>query len=63
MGEMRNAYKIFVGKPEGKRPDGRPDHRWKDNVRMGIREIGWESVVWVQLAQNSDQWRFLMNAV
>jgi hypothetical protein len=41
---MRNAYKISVGKPEGKRPLGRPRHRWKDNIRMHLREIGWEVV-------------------
>jgi hypothetical protein len=44
MGEIRNAYNILVGKPEGKRPHGRPRHRWKDNIRMDLREIWWEGV-------------------
>jgi hypothetical protein len=47
MGEMRNAYKILVSKPEDKTPFRRPSHRWEDNIRMGIREIGWEAVDWI----------------
>jgi len=54
MGEMRNAYKILVGKPEGKRPLGRHRHRWEDNIRMGLREIGSEGVDWIHLAQDGD---------
>jgi hypothetical protein len=54
MGEMRNAYNILVGKPEGKRPLGRPRHRWEYNNRMYLREIGWEGVDWMHLAQNRD---------
>jgi len=50
MGEMRNACKILVRKPEGWRPLGRPRHRWEDNVRMYLREIGWENVDWMHLA-------------
>jgi hypothetical protein len=49
-GEMRKANKIFVGKPEGKRPCRRPERRCEDNIRIHIREIGWEGVVWVHLA-------------
>jgi hypothetical protein len=63
MGEMRNAYKILVGKPEGKRPLGRPRQRWEDNIRMDLREIGWEGMDWVPLAQDRDQWWTLMNTV
>jgi hypothetical protein len=46
MGEPRNAYRILVGKPEGKRPLGRPRCRWVDNIKMDLREIGWDGVVW-----------------
>jgi hypothetical protein len=52
---MRNAYKILVGKPEGKSPLGRPRHRWEDNIKMDLREIGWEDVDLMQLAQDMDQ--------
>jgi hypothetical protein len=47
---MRNAHSIFVGKPEGKRPLRRPEHRWDDNIRMDLREIGWVGVDWIHLA-------------
>jgi hypothetical protein len=60
MGEKRNAYRVLVGKPEGKRPLGRPRRRWEDNIR---REIGWGGMDWTDLAQNRDQWRALVNAV
>jgi hypothetical protein len=63
MGETRNAYKIFVGKPEGKRPLGRPRRRWEDNIRLGLEELGQEVVDWVHLAQARDQWRAVMNKV
>jgi hypothetical protein len=56
MGKMKNAYKILVGKPEGKRPFRRPRCRWKDNIIMDIREIGWEGVDWIHLAQDRNQW-------
>jgi len=56
MGEMQNAYNSLVGKPEGKRPLRRPKHRWEDNIRLDLREIGWEGVGWMHLAQDSDQW-------
>jgi hypothetical protein len=56
MGEMRNMYKILVGKPEWKRPFLRPRRRWEDNIRMGLREIGWELVHWMHLAQDRDHW-------
>jgi hypothetical protein len=61
MGEKRNARRILMGKPEGKRPLGRPRRRWMDNVRMDLGEIGWDGVVWVNVAQ--DQWRALVNTV
>jgi hypothetical protein len=60
-GGMRNACKIFIGKPEGKRPLGRYRHR--NNIKMDLREIRWKCVDWMHLAQDSDQWRALMNTV
>jgi hypothetical protein len=59
---MRNAQNILVGKPEGKGPRGRPRRRW-ENIRMGIRKMGWECVVWIHLAQDIDWWRTLMDTV
>jgi hypothetical protein len=61
MREKRNAYRILVGNPEGKRPLGRPRRRWVDNIKMDLREIGWDGMV--DLAQDRDQWRALVNAV
>jgi hypothetical protein len=59
MGETRNAYRILVGK----RPLGRPRRRWVDNIKMDIREIGWGGVDWMDMAQDRDQWRTLVNTV
>jgi hypothetical protein len=63
MGEKRNAYRILVGKPEGERPLGKPRRRWVYNIKMDLREIGWEDVDWIDLAQDRDQWRALVNMV
>jgi hypothetical protein len=62
-GAKRNTCRILVGKPEGKRPLGRPRHRWVDNIKMDIREIGWDDMDWMDLAQDRDQWRALVNTV
>jgi hypothetical protein len=62
-GEKRNAYRILVGKPGRKRPLGRPRHRWEDNIKMDLREILWVSMHWIEIAQNRDQWRALVNAI
>jgi hypothetical protein len=59
IGELRNADKTFVGELEGNRLFGRSRRRWEDNIRMGLREIGWRSVNWIHLAQDKDQWRVL----
>jgi hypothetical protein len=63
MGEKRNAYRLLVGKPGGKRPLGRPRRRSVDNIKMDLREIGWDGVVWIDLAQDRNQWRALVNTV
>jgi hypothetical protein len=59
MGEKRT----LVGKPEGKRPLGRPRRTWVDNIKMALREIGWDGVDWMDMAQDRDQWRALVNTV
>jgi hypothetical protein len=58
-GEKRNAYRILVGNPEGKRPLERPRRRWVDNIKMDLREIGWDCMDWIDLAQDRDQWGLL----
>jgi hypothetical protein len=63
MGEKRNAYRTLVGKPEGMRPLGRPRRRWEDNIMMDHREIGWGNMDWIDLAQDKDQWRALVDTV
>jgi hypothetical protein len=63
MGESRNAYRILVGEPEGKRPLGRPRRRWVDNIKIDLREIAWVGMDWSDLAQDRDQWRALVNTV
>jgi hypothetical protein len=63
MGEVRGAYNILVGRPEGKRPLGRPRRRWEDNIKMYLREIGFEDVDWIHWAQDRDRWRALVNTV
>jgi hypothetical protein len=61
MGEMGNAYKILIGKPEGKRPLGRRRLRWEDSIRIDLKEIGRKIVDWMHLAQDRDQWRAVVN--
>jgi hypothetical protein len=63
MGEKRSAYRVLVGKPEGKRPLGRPRRRWEDNIKMDLRNIRWGGMDWTDLAQDRDQWRALENTV
>jgi hypothetical protein len=59
--EKRNAYKIFVGKPKEKRLLGRPRRRWVDSIKMDLREIGWDGMDWLDLAQDRNQWRALVH--
>jgi hypothetical protein len=63
MGKGRGVYKVLVGRPEGKRPLGRPKHRWEDNIKMDIRETGVDVVKWIQLAQDRVQWWAFVNIV
>jgi hypothetical protein len=62
-GEKRNAYRLLVGKPEGKRPLGRPSRRWVDNIRMDLGEVRWGNVNWIGLAKDRNRWRALVNSV
>jgi len=62
MGEGRGVYRVLVGKPEGKRPLGKPRRRWEDNTKMDLQEVG-RGVDWIELAQDRDRWRALVNAV
>jgi hypothetical protein len=59
----RNVYRILEGMPEGKRPLGRPRHRWVDNIKIYLRKIGWDGMDWIDLAQDRDQWRALVNMI
>jgi hypothetical protein len=61
--ETKNAYRILVGKPKGKRPLERPRRRWVDNIKMNLREIGWDGGDWIELAEDRDQWRALVNTM
>jgi hypothetical protein len=63
MGEKRNAYRLLVGKPEGKRPLGRPRHRLVDSIRMDLGEVGCGNVDWIGLAKDRNRWRALVNSV
>jgi hypothetical protein len=63
MGEERNVYKVLVGKPEGKRPLGRPRRRWEDGIRMDLTEIGLVGVDWIRLSQDRDRWRAVVSSV
>jgi len=63
MGHRKGIYRVLVGKPEGKRLLGRPRLRWEDNAKMDLQEVGCEGMDWIDLAQDRDRWRALVNAV
>jgi hypothetical protein len=63
MGEGRNLYRVLVGKPEGKRPLGRPRRRCEDGIKVDLTVIGWRGFEWIHLAQDRDRWRAVVNAV
>ena len=63
MGERRDVYRVLVGKPEGRRPLGRPRRRWEDNIKMDLQEVGCGGMDWIDLAQDRDRWWALVNAV
>jgi hypothetical protein len=63
MGEKRNAYRILVGKSEGRRPLGTPRRKWVGNIKIDLIDIGWDGMDWMDVAQDRDQWRALVNTV
>jgi hypothetical protein len=63
MGTERNAYRILVGRPAGKRSLGRPRSRWVDNIKVYLRETEWDGMDWTDLAQDRDEWRAIVNTV
>ena len=63
MGERRGVHRLLVGKPKEKRPLGRPRHRWEDNIKMDPQEVGCGGADWIEVAQDRDRWRALVNAV
>ena len=63
MGERRGVYRVLVGKPEEKRLLGRPRRRWEDNIKMNLKEVGCGGMDWIELTQNRDRWRALVNVV
>ena len=63
MGEGRGVHRVLVGKPEGKRPLGRPRRRWDDNIKMDLKEVGGGFEDWMELAQDRDRWRALVSTV
>jgi len=63
MGEKRGVYRVLVGKPEGKRPLGRPRRTWEDNIKIDLQEVGYLDMEWIELGQDRDRWWELVNAV
>jgi len=63
VGERRGVYRVLVGKPEEKRPLGRPRRRWEDNIKVNLQDVGCGGGDWIDVAQNRDSWRTLVNAV
>ena len=63
MGDRRGVYRVLLGKPEGRRPPGRPKHRWENNIKTDLQEVGCGVMDWIDLSQDRDRWRALVNAV
>ena len=63
MGQGKGVHRVLVGKPEGKRPLGRPRRRWEDNIKLDLQEVGCGGMNWIELAQDRDRWRALVNVV
>jgi hypothetical protein len=63
IGERRGAYRILVRRPEGRKPFGRPRHRWGDDIKMDLQEVGWGGMDWIDMAQDRDRWRAVVSAV
>ena len=63
MGERRDVYRVLEGKPEGKRPLGRPRRRWEDNIKMDLKEVECGGMDWIELAEDKDRWHALVNTV
>ena len=63
VGERRDIYRVLVGKPEGKRPLGRPRHRWEHNIKLNLQEVKCKGMDWIDLAQDKERWRALVNVV
>jgi hypothetical protein len=63
MWERRDTYRVLVGRREGKRPLARPRHRWEDNIKMDLQEVGWGGMDWIDLAKGRDSWLAVVNAV
>jgi hypothetical protein len=63
MGESRGVFRVLVGKPEGKRPLGTPRHRWENNIKIDLQEVGYRGINWISLAQDRDRWQALVNVV
>jgi hypothetical protein len=63
MGDRTGAHRVLVGRPDGMRSFGRPGRRWEDNIKMELKEVGWRGMEWIDMAQDRDRWRSLVNAV
>jgi hypothetical protein len=63
MGKVRSVFRVFVGRPKGKRPLGRPRRRWEDNIKLDLRDVGIDGAIWIRLAQDKVRWRAFVSMV